>query len=443
MTKKEAEPENKDRSIKIENASDAILGESLDNLKSLVIEFAEKRKNILLAGAPGVGKELFSDLYAAACNREKSSINMTGIPSNLIDSTLFGHVKGAFTDAKKDKDGLITKENAEDLCFFFDELGDIPINVQAKLLRFVQFGEIQKVGARELIQIENLKHLRIVAASNKPECIRDDLKDRFRCLRIPSLIERRHDIPHLLKCFIEGSDIKGSGITGITRYTLKGISDIEINYRYEWSYIHPFKGNIRELKKAIEVAIFLCKKRADTTLRSQDFPTFLWNHDVLEPGEEKVNELVDPSWMTPPKLLEYKKQYGSSIPYTDNSEIIKFPDLKIKSTPLPYHYFLKSLPVEVSREDLLINETRQLRIELQNIGKTISSANNKIPTPKSPLKNEITYDNTTPQRFDEQFYNHQARQKRTQKQILKKYNLKEGTVKQKLADARKRIEQKS
>jgi len=76
MTKKEAEPENKDRSIKIENASDAILGESLDNLKSLVIEFAEKRKSILLTGAPGVGKELFSDLYAAACNKKKCDLRV-------------------------------------------------------------------------------------------------------------------------------------------------------------------------------------------------------------------------------------------------------------------------------------------------------------------------------------------------------------------------------
>lgn len=142
MTKIEAETENKDRSIK--NASAAILGKSLDNLKSLVIEFAEKRKNILLTGAPGVGKELFSDLYAAACNKKKCSINMTGIPSELIDSTLFGYEEGAFTGARaKGADGIITEDSAASNCFFFDELGDIPPYTQAKLLRFVQFGEIQ------------------------------------------------------------------------------------------------------------------------------------------------------------------------------------------------------------------------------------------------------------------------------------------------------------
>ena len=140
MTKKEteSESENKDQDIKIKNASDAILGKSLDNLKLLVIEFAEKRKNILLTGAPGVGKELFSDLYATACNKEKCSINMTGIPSELIDSTLFGYEKGAFTGAMANgADGIITEDSAASNCFFFDELGDVPSYTQGFFLQLI------------------------------------------------------------------------------------------------------------------------------------------------------------------------------------------------------------------------------------------------------------------------------------------------------------------
>jgi hypothetical protein len=443
----------------VDEVSDTIIGNSLKYLKEIVIEYARGGHSILFAGAPGVGKELFADLYAAATQREIHPINMTGIPANLIESILFGHVKGAFTDATKDKDGHITKKNMPKLCFFFDELGDIPSDLQAKLLRFVQFGEIQKVGKTEPIKIDP-KQLRIVAASNKPECIRDDLKDRFKCLRIPTLVERYHDIPELMKHFLEDP-----AVTGITEYTLNGVSNIVlVEDEYQsldkdkyYSHIHQWKGNVRELKQVLDNAVFLCKKRKDDTLHCEDFPTFFWKHKIpaemlkslvsdfvatgiktrMNENEEVVKRVI--SWPIPAPLSKYKELYGSGESYNDESSTIKINELPVEPKTLPYHYFLQGLPEEVSREDQLKKEINGLRSELNKINKTMSSANKKIPSPETHQKDQITYDNTTPKAFDEQFYNHQARQKMTVPQILKQYNLAEGTVKKKLADARKRI----
>lgn len=135
--------QEKDKVQTVDEASHAILGNKLDNSKELVIEFTRNGKNILFTGDPGVGKELFAKLYGAASNRPILPISMTGIPSGLIESTLFGYVKGAFPDAYKNTDGIITKDKGTTHCFFLDELGDMPAITQAKLLRFIQFGEIQ------------------------------------------------------------------------------------------------------------------------------------------------------------------------------------------------------------------------------------------------------------------------------------------------------------
>lgn len=118
--------------------------------------------------------------------------------------------------------------------------------------------------------------LRVVTASNKPECIRDDLKDRFKCLRIPSLVERTEDIPILLKHFL-----KNSNISGITGYTLRGMSETQCDI-HDYGYIYHWKGNVRELKKVVEDAIFLCGKRQTDTLASQDFPSISWDHERPE-----------------------------------------------------------------------------------------------------------------------------------------------------------------
>lgn len=410
-----------DKILSVDEASGAILGNSLDNLKELVIEYANSGNNILFAGAPGVGKELFANLYAAATKRIIEPVNMTGIPSELIDSSLFGSVKGSHSTADQDKSGLISKAKGKTHCFFLDELGDIPADAQAKLLRFIQSGEFRKVGSNIIKEISR-EDLRVVAASNKPECIRDDLKDRFKCLRIPSLVERYRDIPLLMKYFIKKT--KDHNVTGITEYTLNGVSDIVLDDYEKWSHIHPWKGNVRELEKVLENAIFLCKKRGDKILTSEDFPTFFWKHKVLESWEKEIKELErepeDP-WDIPPRLLTYKKRYGSSAPYPDSSETIKINDLPNSSTPLPYHHFIKSLPGEVSKEDQVKEEIRYLRGGVDGINKTLSSINDKIPAPEPTQKNQITYDNTIPAKFENDFYDHHAKKDTPHVKIVEAY----------------------
>ncbi len=424
--------QEKDKVQTVDETSNAVLGNTLKNLKKLVIEFTGKGKNILFTGDPGVGKELFANLYAAACSRPILPINMTGIPSGLIESTLFGYVKGAFPGAFKNTDGIITKNKGTTHCFFLDELGDMPAITQAKLLRFIQFGEIQKVGSAVTEKIES-SELRVVAASNKPECIRDDLKDRFKCFRIPRLIERIKDIPILMEHFLKGSSVKG-----ITEYTLQGLSEIVLD-DYDYGHMHPWKGNVRELKKVIEDAIFLCRKRQNGILASEDFPSVFWAHEWPGPYErEQFSSEI-------PQILEvYDRLYMPGLPHSDNSKTIKIKDLSSESEPLPYHYFLKSPPSEVSKEDWFNEEFRRLRFDLRSIGETMSSINNKIPIPKPPQTNQITFMNYIPQKFEDEFYEFHAKMKTPIFKIVDGYKKQGGsisrnTVSKKISEAEERL----
>ena len=304
-------------------------------------------------------------------------------------------------------DGIITEDSAASNCFFFDELGDVPSYTQAKLLRFVQFGEIQKVGSNKTITI-GVEKLQIVAASNKPECIREDLKARFKCFRVPRLIERFGDVPILIKHFINDPDV-----TEITKYTLKGLVNI-IEGDFDIGCTHLWNGNIRELKRVLEDAVYLCKKRKSKTLYSEDFPAISWEHEANIDSREEPRQTA--------QLIQYlNKQYNPTKPYKDDTEKIKIDGLANSSEPLPYHYFLKSSPAKVKNEEQIKRELELLRLELKSIGKTMVSTNENHPTPEPTPENPIIYDNTTPPQFGDEFYEHHAKIKTLHIKIVNGY----------------------
>jgi two-component system response regulator PilR (NtrC family) len=177
------------------------------------------------------------------------TVNCGAIPENLLESELFGHVKGSFTGAIKDHKGLI--ETAHGGTLFLDEVGEIPLSLQVKLLRFLQEGESRRVGDTQVQKFD----VRIISATNrnleeavKDGIFREDLLFRLSVIPInmPSLRERREDIPLLATHLLQRlCDTHSRNVTGISSKTLKKLMD------YDW------RGNVRELENTIEYALHL------------------------------------------------------------------------------------------------------------------------------------------------------------------------------------------
>lgn len=221
---------------------------------------------VLIEGESGTGKELVARAIhynGARAKRAFVAINCAAIPANLLESELFGHVRGAFTGATADKKGLF--EAADGGTLLLDELGELPLDMQVKLLRVLQSGEIQKVGATR----ENRVDVRIIAATNRrldaevaAGRFREDLYYRLAVIpiRLPPLRERREDIPLLVQHFI-AQNLK-DGLGQVARISRPAI---ELLMRYSWP------GNIRQLEMVLKnVSLF-----ADSdTLTPQDFQGF-------------------------------------------------------------------------------------------------------------------------------------------------------------------------
>jgi two-component system response regulator AtoC len=229
--------------------------EKMLNIFEVIKKVAPYKSTILITGESGTGKELIA--RALHYNSDRSQlpfipINCGAIPENLLESELFGHVKGAFTDAVRTKKGLF--EEADGGTLFLDEIGELPPPLQVKLLRVLQDGEIRKVGESKSIQID----VRIVTATVKDllkevneSRFREDLFYRLNVLpiHIPPLRERKEDIPLLVQHFINKySQSMNKKVTGITPQAL----DTLLNYKWY--------GNVRELENTIERAIVLTDK---------------------------------------------------------------------------------------------------------------------------------------------------------------------------------------
>jgi len=220
---------------------------------SIARRVADTNSSVLILGESGVGKELFAEQIHLNSSRAQMPfirVNCAALPEHLLETELFGHVKGAFTDATADRRGRF--ELADGGTIFLDEIGDVPFNLQAKLLRVLQDKIFEKVGSSEPVKVD----VRIIAATNKDIELelsegrfRQDLYYRLNVLPIyvPPLRERKEDIPELIDFFLKrlNHDTKKQ-IRGFTS------SAIEALLSYSWP------GNVRELENVVERAVVIC-----------------------------------------------------------------------------------------------------------------------------------------------------------------------------------------
>ena len=231
-----------------------IIGKSerILSLLDLVAQVAPSRSTILIVGESGTGKELIAKaIHSASPRADKPfvAVNSGSIPVDLLESQLFGHVKGAFTSAVASKKGLF--EVADQGTIFFDEISTIGTETQAKLLRVIQEREFMRLGGTENIKVD----VRIVAASNvdllglvRDGRFREDLYHRLNviALKLPPLRERREDIPSLVEHFLRQFSKENNRPLGrFTREAMKLLMD------YHWP------GNVRELENVVERAVVL------------------------------------------------------------------------------------------------------------------------------------------------------------------------------------------
>ena len=226
--------------------------ESMMHIKSIIDKVAPTNARVLVTGPNGTGKELVAHWIHLKSNRHKGpmvEVNCAAIPSELIESELFGHTKGAFTNAIKDREGKF--EAANNGTLFLDEIGDMSLSAQAKVLRALQENRIQRVGSDKNIKV----NVRVVAATNKnlkteitKGRFREDLYHRLAVIliEVPPLEKRREDIPKLVKFF-------SSQIANDQGISVKKFSDksIELLKGFDWT------GNIRELRNVVERLIIL------------------------------------------------------------------------------------------------------------------------------------------------------------------------------------------
>ena len=235
-----------------------IVGESIQvrELEKIIQKISKTNARVLITGENGTGKELVAHAIHQQSNRSKIpmlEVNCAAIPSELIESELFGHEKGSFTSAHKQKKGKF--ELADQGTLFLDEIGDMSLSAQAKVLRALQENKITRVGGEKEIPVD----VRIIAATNKDlkkeiakNNFREDLLHRLSVIpiNVPSLRERKSDIPILIKHFIK-SICKQNGIKE------KIIHEDAIDSLSNYS----FPGNIRELRNIIERLIILSDEK--------------------------------------------------------------------------------------------------------------------------------------------------------------------------------------
>ena len=245
---------------------DGIIGRSskLDEVFTLVSKVAPSDSTVLLLGESGTGKELLAKAIHYSSKRKEEpivTVNCSAIPENLMESELFGHVKGAFTGAIKDKPGKF--EIADHGTIFLDEIGDLKIELQAKLLRVLQQMAFERVGGTKTVKVD----VRVIAATNKDLSVamkkgefREDLFYRLSVvpITIPPLRERKDDVPllvdHFLVKFAKGQKLRIS----------KGA--LRVLEAYDWP------GNVRELENVMERAVVLSGGKV---IEEGDLPDFV------------------------------------------------------------------------------------------------------------------------------------------------------------------------
>jgi len=270
-----------------EHNFEEILGNSPELLKLLdrVQSTAPTDANVLIIGETGSGKELVARAIHSRSARRNSplvKVNCGAIPSGLVESELFGHVKGAFTSASERRIGRF--ELANNGTLFLDEVGELPLETQVKLLRVLQEQEFEPVGSCRTVKV----NVRIIAATNRDlekavqsGGFRSDLYYRLNVvpLHVPALRERRFDIPEMVMAFLHQSAKRmGKPVQSVSRETMRLLVD------YSWP------GNIRELQNVIERGVVL-SKGSILTLGSDLLPTDGSDTSVEEDSTAETNDI--------------------------------------------------------------------------------------------------------------------------------------------------------
>jgi DNA-binding NtrC family response regulator len=266
-----------------------LIGESrpLEQIAQCIRLVAPRRSTVLILGETGTGKEIVARSIHAASNRghlPMISVNCSALPEALLEAELFGHVKGAFTGATSHRIGRF--EQANHSTIFLDEIGDMPLSLQAKLLRVLQEREFQRLGSSENVRVD----VRVIAATHvdlaqltKQERFREDLYYRLNVVPIPiaPLRERPTDVPPLVRHFIERiCREEGIPAKNISRETLDRLAT------------HDWPGNVRQLENAVEKAVVLSGDRP--ALFPGDFPLPPRTHPVaFRPGTQPFIALPD------------------------------------------------------------------------------------------------------------------------------------------------------
>jgi DNA-binding NtrC family response regulator len=267
-----------DRNFVFEN----IIGKSkvMKEIFTMVRQIADSKSTVLVMGESGTGKELISRAIHYNSNRKNYpfvTINCAAIPETLIESELFGHERGAFTNAIEKKLGRVEVANQGTL--FLDEIGELSLATQAKILRFLEEKEFNRVGGSKTIKVD----VRLIAATNrdlnqllKKGLFREDLYYRINVVPIiiPPLKERKEDIPSLLDHFIQKHNEEGNK-------KVKGVSKeaLELIMNYEWP------GNVRELENLIERAIALT---SNEYIQPDELPIPLTNSSKINGLRESI-----------------------------------------------------------------------------------------------------------------------------------------------------------
>ncbi len=276
----------------------------------LATKVAQHPSTVLITGESGTGKELIARLIHAAsprAGRPFVPINCGAIPENLLESELFGHAKGAFTGAHADRAGLF--EEADGGTLFLDEIGELPSQLQVKLLRALQEGEIRRVGDSSARRVD----VRIIAATARDleqevreGNFRSDLYYRINVVRIhlPPLRQRSEDIPPLIRYFREHfSKQLGIKVSGFEPSAMKLLLG------------HPWYGNVRQLENVIERAMVLAE---GPTIKPEDLPDFVRHPQAAVEGPLETLPVDELSIKKQTAELE-RRLIGRALQITDGN----------------------------------------------------------------------------------------------------------------------------
>lgn len=280
-------------------ALENIIGRSpkMQELFKLIPRIAQSNSNVLIIGESGSGKELFANAVHNLSNRKNKNfvaINCAAFPEGLLESELFGHMKGSFTGAMYNKQGLF--EIADGGSLFLDEIGEMPLNLQVKLLRVLENGTFRRVGGTNDIKVD----VRIISATNKDlkeeieaGRFREDLYYRLNVvpLKIPPLRERKEDIPLLVNHFLKKLSVSSKKVTP---------EAMKIMIDYHW------KGNVRELENVIERIILLSDKDEITPA---DLPSEIKTHPAEKKDTKEIPELTEKGIDVEKVMEDIEKKY--------------------------------------------------------------------------------------------------------------------------------------